>query len=261
MNKKFQFEGVDKMSQLISQKSTINLPVLTDPERVASVVALNLDGITPEFPRIKFPSGGLLAFEVPGDDGSPDVAKELVGVIVDHISSNSFWKESYDGSTNAPDCNSVDGKVGISPIGARVEWAGKTQNCMSCPFNQWGSGLNGGKACKNMRKIFLVREGEILPLEITIPPSSVNAWINYTVQLTSKVKPIDGVVTRIKLKKAISKGGIEYSEGVFQKVADLSDIEIKQIRKYSTSLRASIRNNAPAPSIQEIHHDDEDIPF
>ena len=110
-----------------------------------------------------------------------------------------------------------------------------------------------------MRKIYLVREGEILPLEITIPPSSVNAWINYTVQLTSKVKPIDGVVTRIKLKKAISKGGIEYSEGVFQKVADLSDIEHKQIRSYSSSLRASIRNVAPVTAPIEI--EEVEIPF
>ena len=247
------------MTQLSTQKNTINLPVLTDPEGVANVVALNLDGITPEFPRIKFPSGGLLAFEVPGDDGSPDVAKELVGVIVDHVSSNTYWKDSFDGTQNPPDCNSVDGKIGISPIGAKVPWAGKAQSCGTCSLNQWGSGPNGGKACKNMRKIYLVREGEILPLEITIPPSSVNAWINYTVQLTSKVKPIDGVVTRIKLKKAISKGGIEYSEGVFQKVADLSDIEHKQIRSYSSSLRASIRNVAPVTAPIEI--EEVEIPF
>ena len=249
------------MSQISVQKATINLPVLTDPEGVASVVALNLDGITPEFPRIKFPSGGLLAFEVPGDDGEPDVAKELIGVIVDHVRSNTYWKESFDGTTNAPDCNSADGRTGVAPVEARVPWAGRSQNCATCSLNQWGSGANGGKACKNMQKIYMVREGEILPLEITIPPSSVNAWINYTVQLTSKVKPIDGVVTRIKLKKAISKGGIEYSEGVFQKVADLSDIEHKQIRAYSSSLRASIRNVQPQVQQSVQVDEDEEIPF
>jgi hypothetical protein len=241
---------------------TINLPVLTDPEGVADVMEINLGGMQAMFPRIKFPSGGLLAFEVPGDEG-PDISKELTGVIIDQLSTNTYWSQKFTGEQTMPDCYSPDGKIGRRSATAQMPWPGDTMECAGCPLNQYGSEASGkGKACKNMRKLYMVQEGEILPIEITIPPSSLSAWQTYSVQLTSKVKPLDGVVTRIKLKKATSAGGIEYSQGVFQKVADLTPEERIALRQYARTIRQVIRDqHAQMAAGQKTTLTDDEMPF
>lgn len=52
-----------------------------------------LDGLgSIPFDVVKIPSGGGVAFEVPGDDpDNPDVVKELTGVIIEHHPMNSYW--------------------------------------------------------------------------------------------------------------------------------------------------------------------------
>lgn len=254
------------MTQLTTNtKQTINLPVLTDPQAVAEVFDVNMEGIAAHFPKIKFPSGGMIAFEVPGEDGE-DVVKELIGVIIDQQSQNSYWADKFNGENVSPDCFSADGKIGHAPVGSRVKWAGLSMECAQCPLNAYGSGADGkGKACKNNRKLYMVREGEILPVEIMIPPSSLKVWNTYVVSLTSKVKPIDGVVTKIKLRKAESSGGIEYSEAIFLRVADLTPDERKNLRAYAKTLREAIRKQptnveaSPAPTGAIIT--DEEMPF
>ena len=224
------------------QNPTINLPILTCPDEVREVMQENLDGMIPELPRVKFPSGGGLAFEVPGEEETA-VASELIGVIVDQHSMNAYWSQKYDGQKNAPDCVSMDGKVGMARPDANVAWAGGCQDCVTCPLNQFGSAEDGrGKACKNMKRVALLREGEILPLLITIPPTSVREWNTYMVNLTSKLKKPYSVVTKIKLAKATNASGITYSKGVFSRVKDLSKEEVAHLKEYAAGIKAVLRN-------------------
>jgi len=221
---------------------TVNLPILTQPDEVREILEENLDGIVPEFPRIKFPSGGGLAFEIPGEEETA-VETTLVGVVVDQHRMNAYWSAKYDGTKNAPDCVSLDGKVGMARPDANVAWKGGCQDCASCPLNQFGSAEDGrGKACKNMRRVAMLREGEILPILITIPPTSIKEWDAYIVGLTSKLKRPYGVVTKIKLKKATNSGGIEYSKGVFTKAGDLTPEETKHMQAYAAGLKPVLRN-------------------
>lgn len=226
---------------------TINLPILTSPDEVREVLEENLEGIVPEFPRVKFPSGGGLVFEVPGDD-EEDVVKEIIGVVVDQHPVNAYWAQKYNGEKNPPDCTSMDGKSGYAPDGANVPWSGGSHECAGCPFNEYGTGTDEkgnatqGKACKNMKRVALLREGEILPLIITIPPTSVKPWNKYIVGLTSKLKKPYGIVTRIKLEKDKNKGGIEYSKGVFSKVKDLSKEEVLHMQAYASGIKPVLRN-------------------
>ena len=70
---------------------------------------------------IKIPSGGGIAFEVPGEDpDSPDMAKELIGVITGHKPQNAYWQDAYSGDNASPDCYSDDGKVGINTTTSAV---------------------------------------------------------------------------------------------------------------------------------------------
>ena len=148
------------------------LPVLS--EDMGQAMAEEMDGLQLSFPRIKIPSGGGLAFEVPGDDPeNPDAVKEVVGVIVDHHPVNAYWADKYAGANNPPDCSSMDGKVGIDADGNR-------KPCNSCQYNQWGSAEDGrGKACKNMHRVYILREGEMLPLLLTLPPTSLKNLSDY----------------------------------------------------------------------------------
>ena len=52
-------------------------PALNDD--LAEVIAEEMNGLTIEFDRVRIPSGGGLAFEIPGDDpDNPELAKEIV---------------------------------------------------------------------------------------------------------------------------------------------------------------------------------------
>ena len=82
-----------------------------------------------------------------------DYERKLVGVILYHHFANAYWPEGSEYDDNVPPfCQSIDGMQGYGEPGGV---------CAACAFNQFGSTANGsGKACKNMRQIYLLRSGE-----------------------------------------------------------------------------------------------------
>ena len=136
-----------------------------------------MDGLTPTFDRIKIPAGGGISYEVPGDDPSnPDSVKEFKAVILYHHPIHSYYKEKFTGGNNPPDCGSMDGKIGV------VAETGECKNCGSCPYAKFGSGDNGGMACKQKRRVYILREGEILPVILTVPTGSLKEFTLKKVQ-------------------------------------------------------------------------------
>lgn len=217
----------------------INLPALNGD--MAALVAEEMDGLTIEFDRVKIPSGGGLAFEVPGDDpDNPDTVKEIVGVIVDHHPINAYWAEKYSGANNPPDCSSMDGKIGETRNGEK-------RSCNSCPNNDWGSDENGGKACKNMHRIYILREGDMFPLLLTLPPTSLKNFANYLAKrVLAKGKRSHEVVTRITLKKAVNRTGITYSQASFALAGILAPTEAEKVAKYAAGIKPITRRLAVA---------------
>ena len=69
------------------------IPSIND--EIMESAASELDGLPITLDKVKIPAGGGLSFEVPGNDpDSPDSAKEIVGVIVDHYPLNSYWPKN-----------------------------------------------------------------------------------------------------------------------------------------------------------------------
>lgn len=66
----------------------------------------------------------------------------------------------------------------------------------------------GGKACKESVLLFLLRPNTILPLLVRVPVTSKARFLRYTTRLAGALTPINGVVTRITLEQATSKGGV-----------------------------------------------------
>lgn len=218
----------------LAKVEDFNFPVLGDD--LGEAMSEEMEGLSIEFDRVKIPSGGGLAFEVPGDDpDNPDMVKELVGVIVDHHPVNAYWENKYSGQNNPPDCSSLDGKSGTGNPGG---------DCKTCPFNQWGSDPEtGGKACKNMHRIYLLREGEMFPLMISLPPTSIKPFANYLAKrIVGRGRRSYGVITKITLKRETNKGGINYSQAQFAVAGELSPEEVQKAAEYSKGIKAVTRS-------------------
>lgn len=200
---------------------------------MADAVSEEMDGLGAiPFDRVKIPSGGGLAFELPGEtDDDAESATELIGVILDHNPMNSYWAEKFSGGNEQPDCASTDGKIGM------VTGTGATRACATCPYNQFGS-AGAGKACKNSHRVFLLREGNPVPLILTLPPTSIRYFRDYVgKRIILKGLRCWQVVTKVTLKKEKSRDGIVYSRAAFTFMGVLPP----EMAKAAESMRGLVR--------------------
>jgi hypothetical protein len=195
----------------------------------AAMVSEELAGLNREFDKIKIPSGGALMFEVPGEDDGPDSVREFSAVILHQHQVNTYYATKYDGSKNPPDCSSLDGIRGTGLPGGF---------CERCKFAQFGTGENGiSKACKNRRRLYVLWEGEVFPMLLSLPTGSLKPFTAYLKALVTKGRFSNYVVTRFSLAKAASKGGIEYSQGVFSIDRVLTTEELALIKPLSADIK------------------------
>ena len=151
----------------------------------------DLAGLDLTFDRIKIPAGGSTAFEIPdGDSEEVNMVKEIVGVILLHHPAYAYYKEKYTGGSNPPDCGSFDGVTGTGDPGGA---------CATCPFNQFGSGDGQSKACKNRRMIYVLMEGELFPMVLSLPTGSLKEFTKYLKRQLSKGRKLNQKLVRDKM--------------------------------------------------------------
>ena len=205
------------------------------------------------FDTYKFPTGGMTAFIAPdSDDDDNDVIKEIVGVILFSHLAYSYYSTSFSGNNAPPECFSNDGVNGIGTPGG---------SCKDCPYNRFGSGGTKAKACKNRRCVYILREGELIPIILSVPAGSIGAYNDYVKRLLSKQHLMTGqVVTKITLKKNVNVDGIAYSQAVFKAVRRLENDELKAlesvkqvvhdyVEEHKTSASTSYDNGNPSIDI------------
>lgn len=231
-----------------------NFNLVTMSADLAEGIAEEMDGLgTIPFDRVKIPAGGALAFEVPGEDeDNPESANELVGVILHHHPVNAYWENDFSGANDAPDCASIDGKEGVE------RETGVVKSCANCPYNQFGSD-GQGKACKNSHRVYLLREGNPIPIILTLPPTSIKSMRDY-IGKRILVKGLRSyqVITKVTLKKEKNAAGIAYSRAVFSYVDKLSEAQAVECKKMSEAIKAQDiqadleeeYNNAPASAAE-----------
>ena len=205
-----------------------------------------IQGTNIPFDKIKIPTGGGLAFGVINENGEPDESKEIEGVIIFSHVANVYYKEKYTGGNNPPDCGSYDGKTGIGDPGGL---------CSKCPNNKFGTGDGKGKACKERKRIFLLREGEYLPVILSIPTGSMKELNLFILRLLSKGRLVSKIVTKIVLKQATSSTGITYSQVKLSRKRDLTQEEINALKPLMEHIKDYSRNIA-----LEADLNDEEIP-
>ena len=236
---------------LVEQERFMLPTAMPEAEFTQEELAEDMDGLQISFPRVKSPAGGALQFEIPSDDPeNPDYAKTLVGVILFHHPNNAYWPEGSEYDDNAtPLCSSVDGKLGIGEPGG---------SCAVCALNQFGSAAEGnGKACKNMRVLYLLRSGEFMPLQVTLPPTSLKPFREFMNQsFMLRRRAAYGSVVQIGLKK-MSNGKDDYSVATFRRLHDFSGEELAQIRAYADGFKEQARMMLQQrATVNETQHDD-----
>lgn len=158
-----------------------------------------------DLPRVKIPGGGATTWEVPTINGE-QATKELRGVLVQVATRRTFWRTEYTGANDPPDCFSPDGLHGIGEPGIE---------CAACPFNQFPEENGGPKPCKEIRQLFLLPEGGILPLVVNVTPGSlINARQFFFGLMNARLKRTHVEVV-LRLTKAQNKGGLDYSQVTF----------------------------------------------
>lgn len=192
-------------------------------------IAEEMDGLDAAFDRIKMPSGDTTVFQLPSDNpDEPELLKELSAVILYHHPIRAYFKEKYTGGINPPDCGSLDAIEGQGNPGG---------TCSVCIYNEFGTGENNSKACKERRRLYLLRENELFPILLSLPTGSLKEFSRYIMRCLSKGHKTNTIVTKISLTKAVNKGGIAYAKATFRMERPLKDEELPLVAKLSAQIK------------------------
>lgn len=224
----------------MSQSQENNLPAVVqhysimtmDKEELSEVLRENTAGQLSrlDLPTVKIPAGGGTSWTVPDVEEGDRTEKTLRGLVVYQTVARGYWEESFDvsGGGTPPTCYSNDGRRGVGNPGG---------DCATCKLNQWGTGRNGeGKACREMRLIFMLQENDVLPFVVALPPTSVKPAHKFFVGLARKGIGYYTVVTEIGLEQDKSNGGIKYSKATFKMLEKLSTEQVAVVKSYREAL-------------------------
>lgn len=144
--------------------------------------------------RVPMPAGGSTAWEIPDVlTGENEMTQEIIGTWAFWQTARVYWIPTADGSLTGepPDCSSANGKVPVPGGLYAVDGENATRNpsgrCGPCPMSKWGSSPKGkGQACAERKLLFINRPGELLPLYISAPPTSLDPLTSFMIPLSMK---------------------------------------------------------------------------
>lgn len=168
---------------------------------------------------------------------------ELKGVVVFKQKPKAYFRRGSD--SKLPECSSWDGTTGM------VLATGELRRCVSCPLNQWGSGTDEagnqtrGKACKEMRRLFILLGGYHLPILVSLPPTSIRECDQYFSARLAEGKPDIAAETIIALIPQTG-GKYAYAKAKFKIGADVPPERLMELR----DLRLRVKEAAQAIKIE-----------
>ena len=195
--------------------------------------------------RIKFPSGGMMAFSVDDSDTLKPPVKAIIAV---SQKARAFWP-AKDTAGQPPLCSSPDAVGGIfDPHSEQVRAAAAMEfrhpaldtldpqqavgpwRCATCPLAEWGSGNGRGQACKSLRRLIVLVEGWTMPAIMTLPPTSVKAFDTYASACArTRGQAYFTAWTRIELAQETNPAGIKFSVAKFSVDKALNESELAAV--------------------------------
>lgn len=92
-----------------------------------------------------------------------------------------------------------------------------------------------------MRILYLLRSGDYMPLQVTLPPTSLRPFKDFINQsFMLRRRATYGSVVQIGLKK-MNNGSNDYSVATFRRLYDFEGEELAQIRSYANSFKEQVK--------------------
>jgi hypothetical protein len=230
------------MSKALATKTEgeTSFMVLADAANAIEALRSNLEGevLSPmDLDRTSIPAGGGNQWVIPGLDGEENTP-EIVGVIVAVQNCRAYWSADFGGTGTPPDCVSEDAQTGVGDPGGR---------CQTCPMAEFGSdSRKKGQACKQIKRLFVLRPSSMLPLVVNLPPTSLRPATRYLLRLAGGGIKYQGAVTRITLEKTKNSDGIAYSTAVFALASKLDPGQTTAMEEYTKSIGPLLKRSMTA---------------
>lgn len=235
-----------------------NHPLMVGETDIAAIMARNLGGedVAPsDLAMVKMPTGGAIHWSIPTAEGE-ESQKAITGVIV-HIARSRAWWSSKDDTGSPPDCVSGDCSTGHGKPGGE---------CLACPNNQWGTATDDkgqpakGKACSEKKLLFVIPDGQVLPIVVRVSAASLKATKQWQLGLTSLGKMYSEVIVQLTLRSEKNAAGKKYAEIVIKSVGNLSKEHAAKMLSYAQTMgkvfgdvvKAEASTAAVAPEPQEV---------
>lgn len=190
-------------------------------KKISDTLSDEMNGLSAVFEQIRIPIGGVTYFEMPCDNPEqPKTVKDFSAIILHHHPTRAYYREKYTGGNNPPDCGSLDAVEGTGNPGG---------GCAHCAYNQFGTGENGAKACKERHRLYLLLPGEIFPMVLSLPTGSLKDFTRFLLRCLPQWGTSSGGITRFSLTKAVNSGGIAYTKVQFRMERALTEGERAEI--------------------------------
>lgn len=163
--------------------------------------------------------------------GDNVIGEEMDVIIVAYAHEQAYYEEAYDSDNPVPpDCFALS-ETGKDMVPHENSADPQADTCSECWANKWGSGVNGGKACKERRRLILI-DAEATDLEeaemaaLRVAPTGLKAWKSYVKGLEKKLKrPPFSVVTKLSFDEEVDYPKVQYvMDEVIQDTAALQSI-------------------------------------
>lgn len=176
--------------------------------------------------RFMSTKSGVLSFM---DEAMP--GNQVAAIILDSVYENTYYDKPWSaGEITNPVCYAFGRhEEGMGPYiegmaQQKEHFEPQSDECASCPFNEWGSARQGkGKACQQRRRLFMIPAGFYSPAKggawdldlfddpseledldaamLKVPVTSTKNWAKYVHEVAREFnRPPMGVITRIYLE-------------------------------------------------------------
>lgn len=200
----------------------------------------SLEGLIPRLPAIKLMHGEVQMFKMPDEE----MVKDFEGLIVDFNRCNAYWKEPFEtsGGGSPPDCSSMD-SISVDMISDDIQTTnGKCDGCKQNVFGTARDGQGEGKACKNMMRLHILFDGQLIPFRMTIPATSLATMDEYGPLVASKGFPLPVMKTVFSLvQKVQKKGGAKFSKLALDMNDPIPVEEAAEVKKFIDTWKELMR--------------------
>lgn len=190
-------------------------------------------------PRAINGSGSSNRFEIPGLGDESEMVSEIEGIIVFHTPARAYFEKSYEetGGGEQPDCRSNDGIHGVGDPG------GLCPKCQLAQFTKNSDGTTERPRCDLMKRLFILRPGEIMPTMFNAKAGNVGQCERYMFNLSVKGRlKFNHCITKLTVSKDKYKNGRDWMKWNFSMLSKLPGEICQQMDAFHEFLGPIVRD-------------------